>query len=205
MRGRLSRVPSSARQLTPRRGARRLTPMVMSLQCRLPGERTDVWMVRYYGQRPSLFWGLRQLPRREAAAIAAGARAVLFLGGHLRGRYAGAVAEARERYPFVPAAKAVQARPSQDNVAQSPAPCELWFMPRNCSALHPTRPAHHHHLMILVAALGCFSSLLPPCSGTALASALRGRALRAMHSNTFHLPVSMARLCSCAATEHAKC
>ena len=98
------------RQLTPRRGARRLTPMVMSLQCRLPGERTDVWMVRYHGQRPSLFWGLRQLPRREAAAIAAGARAVLFLGGHLRGRYAGAVAEARERYPYVPAAKAVQAR-----------------------------------------------------------------------------------------------
>jgi hypothetical protein len=68
-------------------------------------------MVRYHGQRPSLFWGLRQLPRGEAAAIAAGARAVLFLGGHLRGRYAGALSEALERYPFVPAAKAVQARP----------------------------------------------------------------------------------------------
>ena len=67
-------------------------------------------MVRYHGQRPSLFWGLRQLSRAEAAQIVAGARAVLFVGGHLRGRYAAAVDEALERYPFVPSAKAVQAR-----------------------------------------------------------------------------------------------
>ena len=77
--------------------------------CRLPGERADVWMVRYHGLRPSLFWGLRQLTRREAAQIAAGAKLVLFLGGHLRGRYEAAVAEALERYPFVPREKAVQA------------------------------------------------------------------------------------------------
>lgn len=77
---------------------------------RLPGERTDVWMVRYHGQRPSLFWGLRQLSRAEAAQIVSGARAVLFVGGHLRGRYASAVSEALERYPFVPSTKAVQAR-----------------------------------------------------------------------------------------------
>lgn len=77
---------------------------------RLPGERTDVWMVRYHGQRPSLFWGVRQLSRAEAAQIVAGARTVLFVGGHLRGRYAAAVSEALERYPFVPSTKAVQAR-----------------------------------------------------------------------------------------------
>ena len=84
---------------------------MLSAVCRLPGERTDVWMVRYHGLRPSLFWGLRQLTRGEAAQVAAGAKLVLFLGGHLRGRYEAAVAEALERYPFVPREKALQARP----------------------------------------------------------------------------------------------
>ena len=92
--------------------------------CRLPGERTDVWMVRYHGLRPSLFWGLRQLTRREAAQIAASAKLVLFLGGHLRGRYEAAVAEALERYPCVPREKAVQAR-------LSPGKCGLGVQTKN--------------------------------------------------------------------------
>eukprot|EP00884_Botryococcus_braunii_P009557 jgi/Botrbrau1/18602/Bobra.0367s0042.1 len=50
---------------------------------RLPGERTDVWFVRYMDRPPMYFWGLTQLGSRLSSEVVDSARAVVFLGGPL--------------------------------------------------------------------------------------------------------------------------
>lgn len=37
--------------------------------CRIPGERIDVWLVRYNGMGPANYWGFKQLRYTEAEEV----------------------------------------------------------------------------------------------------------------------------------------
>ena len=44
---------------------------VFNLTCRMPGEKTDLWMVRYNGMGPANYWGFKQLRYSEAEEVEA--------------------------------------------------------------------------------------------------------------------------------------
>ncbi|BDA44028.1 hypothetical protein COCOBI_05-2120 [Coccomyxa sp. Obi] len=79
-----------------------------ALNNRIPGERIDVWLVRYNGMGPANYWGFKQLRYTEAEEVVRQASGVVFLGGHPTRFMAYAVEELLTWYPFVPVEKSMQ-------------------------------------------------------------------------------------------------
>ncbi len=47
--------------------------------CRIPGERIDIWLVRYNGMGPANYWGFKQLRYTEAEEVRLCSHALSYL------------------------------------------------------------------------------------------------------------------------------